>query len=36
MLIATAQIISEKPELRFDAGSDPAYGVSEIHDGEDL
>ena len=27
---------STKPELRFCAGSNPAHGVSEIRDGEDL
>ena len=36
VVIATAQLHSTKPELRFWAGSDPARGVSEIRDGEDL
>ena len=35
-LLPTAQLHSIKPELRFCAGSNPARGVSEIHDGEDL
>ena len=30
------QLHSTKPELRFCAGSNPARGVSEIRDGEDL
>ena len=34
--IATAQLHSTKPELKFCAGSNPAHGVSEIRDGEDL
>ena len=36
VVIATAQLHSTKPELRFCAGSSPARGVSEIRDGEDL
>ena len=36
MVITTAQLYSTKPELRFRAGSNPARGVSEIHDDEDL
>ena len=36
VVITTAQLNSTKPELRFCAGSNPARGVSEIHDGEDL
>ena len=36
VVISTAQLHSTKPELRFCAGSNPAGGVSEIHDGEDL
>ena len=36
MVITTAQLHSTKPELRFCAGSNPARGVSEIQDGEDL
>ena len=34
--VTTAQLHSTRPELRFCAGSNPACGVSEIHDGEDL
>ena len=34
--ITTAQLHSTKPELRFCAGSNPARGVSEIRNGEDL
>ena len=36
VVITTAQLHSTKPELRFCAGSNPAHGVSEIRDGEDL
>ena len=37
MVITTAQLHStSKPELRFCAGSNPAHGMSEIRDGEDL
>ena len=36
VLITTAQLHSTERELRFCAGSKPALGVSEIHDGEDL
>ena len=36
VVITTAQLHSVKPELRFCAGSDPAYSVLEIRDGEDL
>ena len=36
VVITTAQPHSTKPELRFCAGSNPACGVLEIHDGEDL
>ena len=36
VVITTAQLHSTKPELRFCAGSNPARGVSEIGDGEDL
>ena len=32
VVIATAQLHSTKPELRFSAGSSPARGVSEIRD----
>ena len=34
--VTTAQLHSTKPEFRFCASSNPALGVSEIHDGEDL
>ena len=36
VVITTAQLHSTNPELRFCAGSNPARGVSEIRDGEDL
>ena len=36
VVITTAQIYSTKPELMFCEGSNPACGVSEIRDGEDL
>ena len=36
VVITTAQFHSTKPEFRFCAGSNPARGVSEIRDGEDL
>ena len=36
VVITTAQLHSTKPELRFCTGSNPACGVSEIRDGEDL
>ena len=36
VVISTAQLHSTKPEVRFCAGSNPARGVSEIRDGEDL
>ena len=36
LLITTAQLHLTKPELRFCAGSNPARGVSEICDDEDL
>ena len=36
VVISAAQLHSSKLELRFCAGSDPAHGVSEIRDGEDL
>ena len=35
-IITTAQFHSSKPELRFCTGSNPARGMSEIRDGEDL
>ena len=36
VVMNTAQLHSAKPQLRFCAGSNPACGVSEIRDGEDL
>ena len=36
VVITTAQLHSTKPELKFCAGSNPARGVSEIRDVEDL
>ena len=36
LVITAAQLHSTKPELRFCAGSNPARGVLEIRDGEDL
>ena len=36
LVVSTAQLHSTKPELKFCAGSNPARGVSEIRDGEDL
>ena len=36
VVITTSHLHSTKPELRLCAGSDPARGVLEIHDGEDL
>ena len=36
LVITTAQLHSTKPEIGFCAGSNPARGVSEIRDGEDL
>ena len=36
VVITTTQLHSTKPELRFCAGSNPARGVSEIRDGENL
>ena len=36
VVTTTAQLHSTKPELRFCAGSNPACGVLEICDGEDL
>ena len=36
VVITTAKLPSTEPELRFFAGSNPACGVSEIRDGEDL
>ena len=36
VVITTAQLHSTKPELMFCAGSNPAHGVLEIYDGDDL
>ena len=36
VVITAAQLHSTKPQLRFCAGSNPARGVSEICDVEDL
>ena len=36
VVITTAQLHSSKPEHRSCSGSNPARGVSEIRDGEDL
>ena len=36
VVITTTQLHSTKPELKFCTGSNPAGGVSEIHDSEDL
>ena len=36
VVITAAQLHSTKPELRFYTGSNPACGVLEIRDGEDL
>ena len=36
VVITTAKLHSTKSQLRFCAGSNPACGVSEIRDGEDL
>ena len=36
VIITNAQLHSRKPELSFRRSSDPARGVSEICDGEDL
>ena len=36
VVMTTAQLYSTKPELRFCVGSNPAGGVLEIRDGEDL
>ena len=36
VVITTAQLHSTKPELMFCMGSNPACGMSEIHNGEDL
>ena len=36
VVITTVQFYSTKPEFRFCRGSNPACGMSEIRDGEDL
>ena len=36
VVITTAQLHSTRPDLRFCTGSNPAHGISEICDGEDL
>ena len=36
VVITTARLHSTKPEIRFCTGSNPAHGVLEIRDGEDL
>ena len=36
VIIATAQLHSTKPDLGFCTGSDPAHGMLEIRDGDDL
>ena len=36
VVITTAQLHSAKPELRFCTGSNPAWGMLETRDGEDL
>ena len=36
VVIATVQLPSSEPELRFSIGSNPAGSMSEIHDCEDL
>ena len=36
VVIATVQLPSTKPELRFCTGSNPARGMLEICDGENL
>ena len=36
VVITTAQLHSTKPEIRLCASSNPACGLSEIHNGEDL
>ena len=36
VVITTTQLHSTKPELSFCAGPNPACGMSEILDGEDL
>ena len=36
VIITTTQLHSTKPKLRFCASSNPARGMPEIRDGEDL
>ena len=36
VVVTTAQLHSTKPELRFCAGSNPARGLSDIRDDQDL
>ena len=36
VVITTAQLHSTQPEIRFCAGSNPAHGMPQIRDGEDL
>ena len=36
VIVTTTQLNSTKPEVRFRAGSNPACGVTDIRDGEDL
>ena len=36
VVISTAHLHSTNPEVRLSAGSNPARGVSEIRDAEDL
>ena len=36
VVMTTVQLHSSKPELMFCVGSNPARGMSEIRDGEDL
>ena len=36
VVITTAKLDLSKPELEFCAGSNPARGMSEIRDGDDL
>ena len=36
VVVTTAQLHSTKPELKFCGGSNPAHGMGEICDSEDL
>lgn len=36
VIVTTTQLNSTKPEVRFRAGLNPACGVTDIRDGEDL